>query len=129
VLALAVYMLLTLASYKLIGVTMTLSGIAGFLLSIGMAVDANVLVFERFKEEREDGKDVDEALEVSFKRAWPSIRDSNVSILITSTILAWLGTSVVQGFAVTLALGVFVSMFTAIVVTRALARLVVAWRL
>lgn len=129
VVALGVYMILTLASFKLIGVTMTLSGIAGFLLSVGMAVDANVLVFERFREEREAGRDFVEAIETAFKRAWPSIFDGNVSTLITCAILALMGTSIIKGFAVTLSVGVLMSMFTAVVVTRALIRLIAAWRL
>ncbi len=117
-LALAVYAALTLAVFKGIDVTLTLAGIAGFILSIGMAVDANILIFERFKEELRSGKPVREAIEEGFRRAWLSIRDSNVSSLITCAILVWLGTSLVKGFAVTLAIGILVSMFTAILVTR-----------
>lgn len=127
VLALLVYSVVTLAIFKLIGSTLTLSGIAGFLLSVGMAVDANVLIFERFREERVRGKGLEDASETAFQRAWTSIRDSNVSTLITCAILAYMGTSIVQGFAVTLAIGVMVSMFSAIVVTRALLRLSIAW--
>lgn len=129
VLALCVYTLLGLSLFKLIGATLTLSGIAGYLLSIGMAVDANVLVFERFREERVRGRSMMEAMEIAFNRAWPSIRDSNVTTLMTCAILAYLGTSIIQGFAVTLGIGVMVSMFSAIVVTKTLLTLVFGWRL
>ena len=128
VLALGVYGLTTLMIFKLIGVTLTLAGIAGFVLSLGMAVDANVLIFERFREERKKGKDLPEATEAAFKRAWPSIRDGNVSTLITCFILAYQGTSVVKGFAITLGLGIMVSMFSAIIVTKNLMRIVIGWR-
>lgn len=117
-LALCVYTALTLAVFKTVGVTMTLAGIAGFILSIGMAVDANVLIFERVKEELRNNRTVGEALSEGFKRAWNSIRDSNISSLITCGILIWFGTSTVRGFALTLAIGILVSMFTAIVITR-----------
>jgi len=117
-LALAVYTALTLGVFKLMGVTMTLAGIAGFILSIGMAVDANVLIFERVKEELRHGRTIGEALSEGFKRAWNSIRDSNFSSLITCAILIWVGTSTVRGFAITLAIGILLSMFTAIIVTR-----------
>jgi protein-export membrane protein SecD len=117
-LALCVYTALTLGVFKTVGVTMTLAGIAGFILSIGMAVDANVLIFERVKEELRNNRTVGEALSEGFKRAWNSIRDSNISSLITCGILIWFGTSTVRGFALTLAIGILVSMFTAIVVTR-----------
>lgn len=116
--ALCVYSALTLGVFKLLGVTMSLAGIAGFILSIGMAVDANVLIFERVKEELRHGRTVGDALSEGFKRAWNSIRDSNFSSLITCAILIWVGTSTVRGFAITLAIGILVSMFTAIVVTR-----------
>ena len=101
---------------------MTLSGIAGFVLSIGMAVDANILIFERIKEEKRLGKRQEESIEIGFSRAWPSIRDSNISTLITSAILYEFGTGVVKGFALVLAIGVLVSMFSAIVVTRTFLR-------
>ena len=127
ILALVVYGLVTLMVFRFIGVTLTLSGIAGFVLSLGMAVDANVLIFERFREERKQGKALQEATEAAFDRAWPSIRDGNFSTLITCLILGWQGTSVVQGFAVTLAIGVVVSMFSAIIVTKSLMRLIIAW--
>jgi protein-export membrane protein SecD len=117
-LALSVYTALTLGVFKLLGVTMTLAGIAGFILSIGMAVDANVLIFERVKEELRNNRTMGEALSEGFKRAWNSIRDSNISSLITCAILIWFGTSTVRGFAITLAIGILLSMFTAIIVTR-----------
>ena len=116
--ALSVYTALTLGVFKLLGVTMTLAGIAGFILSIGMAVDANVLIFERVKEELRNNRTMGEALSEGFKRAWNSIRDSNISSLITCAILIWFGTSTVRGFAITLAIGILLSMFTAIIVTR-----------
>jgi protein-export membrane protein SecD len=121
-LALLVYAALTLAVFKILNVTMSLAGIAGFILSIGMAVDANVLIFERLKEELRGGRTIGDALSEGFKRAWNSIRDSNVSSLITCSILIWFGTSTVRGFAITLAIGILVSMFTAIIVTRNLMR-------
>ena len=131
VLALAVYTLLTLAIFKLWPVTLTLAGIAGFILSIGMAVDANILVFERMREELRAGKTVRAGMEAGFDRAWSSIRDSNVSTLITCAILYWFGSnfgaSIIVGFAVTLAIGVLVSMFSAIFVTRSLLRALVSW--
>lgn len=124
VIALGVYSLLTLAIFKLWPVTLTLAGIAGYILSIGMAVDANVLIFERMREELRLGKPLGQAIEEGFKRAWTSIRDSNVSSLITAAVLIWFGTSLVKGFAITLALGIFVSMFSAITITRTLLRLI-----
>lgn len=127
VMALSLYAVVTLAIFKLIGATLTLSGIAGFVMSIGMAVDANVLIFERMKEELKNGKSLKAAGEEGFLRAWTSIRDSNVSTLISCIILIWFGSSFVQGFAVTLTLGVLVSMFTAITVTRTFVRLIVPW--
>ncbi len=122
-LALVVYMLLVLSLFRLIPVTLTLAGIAGFILSIGVAVDANILIFERMKEEMRRGISHETAIDLGFSRAWPSIRDSNVSSLITSSILYYFGTTIVRGFAFTLALGVIVSMFSAIVVTRTFLRL------
>ncbi len=116
--ALTLYVAIMLVIFKLIGVTLTAAGIAGFILSIGMAVDANILIFERFKEEFRSGKSLRDAIREGFGRAWPSIRDSNVSSLITGTILFWFGTSIVQGFALTFLLGVVVSMLSAISVTR-----------
>ncbi|MFA5133856.1 MAG: protein translocase subunit SecD [Patescibacteria group bacterium] len=118
VISLLVYAALTLAIFKFVPVTMTLAGIAGFILSMGMAVDANVLIFERLKEELAAGKDLEFSITESFNRAWPSIRDGNVTTLITSAILFWFSTSLIRGFALTLSLGILVSIFTAIVVTR-----------
>ncbi len=121
-LALITYALLSLALFKLIPVVLTLPGIAGFILSIGMAVDANILIFERLKEELRSGKTLRQAIDLGWQRAWPSIRDSNSSTLITCVILYifgnTFGASLVKGFSVTLALGVIVSLFTAIIVTR-----------
>jgi len=125
--ALTVYVAVTLALMKLIGVTLTLAGIAGFILSIGMAVDANVLIFERLKEELQDGKSLRAAVEEGFKRAWTSIRDGNVSTLLTCSLLLFFGSSFVKGFAITLGLGVLVSLFSAITVTRVMLRFVVPW--
>jgi len=116
--ALAVYALIVIALFKLIPVTMTLAGIAGFILSVGMAVDANILIFERMKEELRRGKAYSSAIKAGFNRAWTSIRDSNASSLITCAILFFLGTGLVKGFALTLAVGILVSLFTAITVTR-----------
>ncbi len=126
VLALAIYTVLALAIFELIPVTMTLAGVAGFILSIGMAVDANILIFERTKEELKEGKSLNTSIENGFRRAWPSIRDSNISSIITCIILAWFGTSIIKGFAITLAIGIMVSMFSAITVTRTLLRLIVS---
>ncbi len=121
-LALVVYTLLSLMIFKLIPVVLTLSGIAGFILSIGMAVDANILIFERLKEELRAGRTLRQAIELGWARAWPSIRDSNSSTLLTCLILFGFGNAygatVVKGFALTLGLGVLVSLFTAIIVTR-----------
>ena len=121
--ALGIYALLTLALFKLWPVTLTLAGIAGFILSVGMAVDANVLIFERLKEELRAGRPIADAIEEGFRRAWTSIRDSNISSLITAVILIWFGSSIVKGFAVTLAFGILISMFTAITITRTFLRL------
>lgn len=126
--ALSLYVLLVLSIFKLssvtpYGITLTLSGIAGFILSIGMAVDANILIFERMREEERLGRQKDFAIELGFSRAFPSIRDSNVSTIISSLVLYYFGTGPVKGFALVLALGVLVSMFSAIVVTRNLIRL------
>lgn len=121
-LALVIYSLVTFAIFKLIPVTLTLAGIAGFILSIGMAVDANILIFERIKEELRWGKPKHEALFAGFERAWSSIRDSNVSSLITCAILFNFGTGAIRGFALTLAIGILVSMFSAITVSRTLIR-------
>ena len=118
VVALIIYSLIALALFKIIPVTMTLAGIAGFILSIGMAVDANILIFERMREELRLGKEIAVATEEGFKRAWNSIRDSNFSTIITCIILFEFGTGLIKGFALTLAIGVLVSMFTAITASR-----------
>lgn len=118
ILALFIYIVLVLSIFKAIPVTLTLAGIAGFILSIGMAVDANILIFERMKEELKNGRGLSGAIDEGFKRAWPSIRDSNISSLITCVILFWLGTSIVKGFALTLAIGIIVSIFSAVTATR-----------
>lgn len=127
IIALGGYAFIVLAIFKLLGVTLTLSGIAGFILSVGMAVDANVLVFERLKEELKGGKKLKSAIEEAFIRAWTSIRDSNITTMISCMFLIWMGVGFVEGFAVTLLIGILVSMFTAIVVTRNMMRLVVGW--
>lgn len=126
-LALIAYAFLMLMIFKLGNMTLTLSGIAGFILSIGIAVDANVLMFERLKEELRAGKPLKSAIDDAFKRAWPSIRDGNMSTLITCFILFQFGTSIIKGFAVILALGILVSMFSAIVITRILIKLIAPW--
>ncbi|MEM4714426.1 MAG: protein translocase subunit SecD [Candidatus Nanoarchaeia archaeon] len=126
VIALGLYAVITIALFKLIPVTLTLAGIAGFILSIGMAVDANILIFERMREELRAGRTLGLAIEDGFRRAWSSIRDSNVSSLITCFILFYFGSGIIRGFAVTLSLGIIVSMFTAITITRTLLNLVTA---
>jgi preprotein translocase subunit SecD len=125
--ALLIYALITLAIFKnpWAPVTLTLAGIAGFILSIGMAVDANVLIFERMKEELRAGRPLISAMEAGFSRAWSSIFDSNSTTLITCAILFYLGTGIIRGFAITLAVGVLVSLFSSITVTRTLLRAVV----
>jgi len=131
--ALAIYTTITVTIYKLstflpgYSIVLTLAGIAGFILSIGMAVDANILIFERMKEELRAGKSFVAAVEAAFDRAWTSIRDSNVSTLITCAILFMTSsaTPIIRGFAVTLGLGVLISMFTAVLVTRTLLRLTI----
>ena len=130
--ALLIYTAISFALYRLLPITLTLAGIAGFILSIGLAVDANVLIFARLKEELRRGKSLRSAVEAGFSEAWPAIRDSNASTLITSAILFVFGNSfgvsIIKGFALTLGLGIVVSMFTAIVVTRTLLRLIVPLR-
>src|SRR5579875_110368 len=127
--ALLLYAGTTFAVFKLVGVTLSLAGIAGFILSIGMAVDANVLIFERVKEELRAGRLLSSAIDIGWKRAWPSIRDSNCSTLITCAVLFGFGSnfgaSIIVGFATTLFLGVMISMFTAIIVTRTFLNLLV----
>ena len=120
VLALLLYLAISLAVFKIVPVTLTVAGIAGVILSVGMAVDANILIFERMKEELRRGKKFEESVREGFTRAWTSIRDSNVSSLITSAILYWFGSSMVRGFALTLGIGILISMFSAISVTRTL---------
>jgi preprotein translocase subunit SecD len=127
-LALIIYALITLMLYKLIPVTVTMPGLAGFILSIGMAVDANILIFERLKEELRAGRSLQQAIDLGWRRAWPSIRDSNTSSLITCVILfifgSTFGASMVKGFSITLSLGILISLFTAIIVTRTFLHLV-----
>jgi preprotein translocase subunit SecD len=118
VIALGIYIVLVLAIFKLMPVTLTAPGIAGLILSVGMAVDANILIFERMREEQRLGKNLSAAIAEGFSRAWFSIRDSNVSSLISAAILYWMGTSMVKGFALTLGIGILVSMFSAIIVSR-----------
>ncbi len=131
--ALLIYTALSFALYRLIPITLTLAGIAGFILSIGLAVDANVLIFARLKEELRHGKSLRAAVEAGFSEAWPAIRDSNASTLITSAILFLFGNSfgvsIIKGFALTLGLGIVVSLFTAITVTRTFLRLIVPLRM
>jgi preprotein translocase subunit SecD len=122
------YTLISLMLFKVIPIFLTLPGIAGFILSIGMAVDANVLIFERLKEELRSGRTLRQAIDLGWSRAWPSIRDSNSSTLITCLILYifgnTFGASIVKGFSINLALGVVISLFTAIIVTRTYLHLV-----
>jgi preprotein translocase subunit SecD len=123
--ALIFYSLTTYAVFRLIGVTLTLAGVAAFILSVGMAVDANILIFERMKEELRLGKTLGPAIEAGFNRAWSSILDSNVSSILVASWLFWQGTTVVRGFALVLIIGVLISMFSAVTVTRTVLRLVV----
>lgn len=123
--ALLIYIALTLGIFKLIGVTMSLAGLAGFIITIGMAVDANILVFERVKEELKKGLSKAATVHEGFRHAWPSIKDSNTSTIITAIILYFLTTSFVKGFALTLLIGVATSMFSAITTTRLLLRVFV----
>ncbi len=127
--ALFVYAAIVLAIFKLLPVTLSLAGLAGFVLSVGMAVDANVLIFERTRDELRHGRSVPLAVETGFRRAFPAIRDSNISTLITCAILGLFGTDVIKGFAITLAIGVIVSFFTAITITRSLFAWVLNWRI
>lgn len=123
--SLLTYGFILLALFKIIPVTLTLAGISGFILSIGMAVDANILVFERFKEELRRKKSIDVALDEAFRRAWPSIRDGNYSTILTCVILMWFSTSVVKGFAITLIIGILVSIFTAMFVTKVFLKIII----
>lgn len=129
--AIIFYAILALALFRFIPITLTLPGIAGFLLSTGAALDANILIFERFKEELRSGRTLRQSVDLGWKRAWPSIRDSNIATLITCAILFWFGSqfgaSIVKGFSLTLALGVVVSLFVAIIVTRTILALTLEW--
>lgn len=118
VLALCIYVGIMLALFKLLPVTLTAAGIAGFIISIGIAVDANILIFERLKEELHSGRTIADAVSAGFSRAWSSIRDSNFSTIISAIILFWFGTPMIKGFALTLGMGVLVSMFSAIMISR-----------
>jgi preprotein translocase subunit SecD len=130
-LAILFYVLLAYALFRYIPVTLTLAGIAGFLLSTGSALDANILIFERLKEELRAGRTLRQAIDLGWQRAWPSIRDSNIATLITCAILFWFGSAfgatIVKGFSLTLALGVVISLFTAIFVTRTFLSLVLTF--
>lgn len=117
-LALVVYSVGMLAIFKFLPITLTSAGLAGFIISLGMAVDANILIFERMKEELQDGKTLSEAIRIGFDRAWSSIRDGNIASIISAVILFWFGTSLIQGFALTFGIGVLVSMLSAITVSR-----------
>lgn len=128
VLSLSIFVVIMLTLFKLIPVTLTAAGIAGFIISMGIAVDANVLVFERTKEEMRAGRTVRDAVEAGFSRAWFSIRDSNISTFIGAMILFWFGTSLIKGFALTLGLGVLVSMLSAIVLSRTFLRALILIR-
>jgi protein-export membrane protein SecD len=128
--ALVIYVIFNLAIYKLLPVTLTLPGIAGFILSVGMATDANILIFERMKEELRNGRSLRLAVESGFSRAWLAIRDGNLSTLISCAVLYWFGNtfgaSVVKGFALTLAIGVLLSMFTAVTISRTFMRVILS---
>ena len=131
IISILIFGLTTYAIYLLIPVTLTLPGIAGFLLSVGSALDANILQFERLKEELRKGRTLAQAVDLGWSRAWPSIRDSNLATIITSAILFWFGSTfgatIVKGFALTLALGVGVSLFTALFVSRTLLNSIIGW--
>jgi preprotein translocase subunit SecD len=126
-----IYAILAFAVFRYIPITLTLPGIAGFMLSTGSALDANILIFERMKEELRAGRTLGQSIDLGWQRAWPSIRDSNIATLITCAILFWFGNTfgatIVKGFSLTLALGVLVSLFTAITVTRTLLNLVLSF--
>jgi preprotein translocase subunit SecD len=126
-----IYALVTFAIFRYLPVTLTLPGIAGLMLSTGSALDANILIFERLKEELRAGRRLNQAVDIAWKRAWPSIRDSNIATLITCGILFWFGSAfgatIVKGFALTLSIGVLISLFTAIVVTRTFLNLVLSY--
>jgi preprotein translocase subunit SecD len=126
-----IYALVTFSIFRYLPVTLTLPGIAGFMLSTGSALDANILIFERLKEELRAGRRLNQAVDIAWKRAWPSIRDSNIATLITCAILFWFGSAfgatIVKGFALTLSIGVLISLFTAIFVTRTFLNLVLTY--
>lgn len=128
VISLGIYIAFVLALFKLIPVTLTLAGIAGFILSIGMAVDANVLIFERMKEELRAGHSLSSAVAEGARRAWPSIRDGNYTTLISALVLFWFSSSVIKGFALTLGIGVLMSMFSALFISQSFLSLIAAWR-
>jgi preprotein translocase subunit SecD len=127
--ALGIYVVLLLSLFKLMSVTLTLAGIGGFILSIGMAVDANVLIFSRMREELREKKGFGIALEEGFRRGWPAIRDGNLTTLLIAVILFAFGTSFIKGFALTLGIGILVSMFSAIIITRTFLRIFVGTRI
>jgi len=127
--ALVIYVSLVLSVFKLVPVTLTLAGIGGFILSVGMAVDANILIFSRMREELRQGKDLGLAIEDGFSRAWSSIRDGNLTTLIVAAILFAFGTSFIKGFALTLSLGILISMFSAIFISKNLLRCFVQTKL
>jgi len=128
-LSLIIYAGILLSLFKLIPVTLTLAGIGGAILSVGMAVDANVLIFERMKEEKRAGESFPRAISAGFSRAWPSIRDSNLTTLLVALIMFGFGTSFIKGFALTLSLGILVSMFSALFITRTFLRSFIGTRL
>ncbi|MDX1608249.1 MAG: protein translocase subunit SecD [Candidatus Spechtbacterales bacterium] len=129
VISLGMYLAFLLAIIKLIPITLTLAGIAGLILSIGMAVDANVLIFERLKEELDEVESLSFAVDKAFSRAWPSIRDGNISTLLTAAILFWFSTSFIQGFALTLGLGIVISLFSAMIITKYLMKLLLVGKI
>jgi len=128
-LTLVIYTFLVLSVFKLIPVTLTLAGIGGFILSIGMAIDANILIFSRMREELSQGKDFSQSVEEGFNRAWPAIRDGNITTLIVAGILFIFGTSFIKGFATTLSLGLLISMFSALVITKSFLKCFVGTKL
>jgi SecD/SecF fusion protein len=128
-LALILYSIMNLAAYKLLGVTVSLAGLAGFVLSVGMAVDANVLIFERTRDELRHGRSVGAAVELGFRRAFPAIRDSNISTEIVCVILAFFGSDIVKGFAITLGIGVAISFFSAVLITQSLLGVMLRWKI
>jgi preprotein translocase subunit SecD len=127
-LSLAIYVILILSLFKFLHITLTLAGIGGFILSVGMAVDANVLIFSRMREEFKERNDFSVSLEEGFRRSWPSIRDGNATTLIIALILFWFGSSFIKGFALTLSIGILVSIFSAVFITRNFLRFFVGTR-